>query len=222
MCLISYNSRGFSEMNQNFMKTLTSDQVIGDKIPILCNQENFILRGNFYKILQAMTGFHVIFNPAVKNSLDRGRPKGGMFIAIPDEMKNQVVDVSPGHWRIQAVVIKSAKSKTLLINIYFPCDSGGHAGGNLEEAIEVAEIVKRVVGENQCDSLVWCGDFNTDFRRNSGLVDLVAGVSEELQLLKIWDKYDIDFTRVCSINNDITQTSIIDHFLYSSGLRQAV
>ena len=82
MCLISYNSRGFSEMNQNFMKTLTSDQVIGDKIPILCNQENFILRGNFYKILQAMTGFHVIFNPAVKNSLDC--PKGGMFIAIPD------------------------------------------------------------------------------------------------------------------------------------------
>ena len=84
VCVISYNSRGFNQMHQDFIRTLSSDQVVGNRIPIICNQENFILRGNYYKILQAMPGFHIIINPAVKNNLDQGRPKGGMCIAVPD------------------------------------------------------------------------------------------------------------------------------------------
>ena len=151
-------------MHQDFIKTLSSDQVIGNRIPIICNQENFILRGNIYKILQALPGFHVIINPAVKSNLDRGRPKGGMFIAVPDSIKSQVSDVSPGHWRVQAVTISSTNAKTLLINSYFPCDSGRQAGGNLDEVIEVIAVIKRIVEKNQCDSLILCGDINTDFR----------------------------------------------------------
>ena len=42
-----------------------------------------------------------------------------MFIAVPDILKNQVTDVSHGHWRVQAVIISSSNSRTLLINIYF-------------------------------------------------------------------------------------------------------
>jgi hypothetical protein len=152
VCVISYNSRGFSKMHQDFIKSLSSDQIIGNKLPIICNQENFILRGNYYKILQAMSGFHVFIKPAVKNTLDRGRPKGGMFIAVPDCMKNQVSDVSPGHWRVQAVTISSAESKTLLLNTYFPCDSGRQAGGNIEETIELIQVIKKTVDENKCQS----------------------------------------------------------------------
>ena len=222
VCVISYNSRGFSEMHQDFIKTLSSDQVVGNRIPIVCNQENFILRGNFYKILQAMPGFHVFINPAVKNNLDRGRPKGGMFIAIPDCIKSQVTDVSPGHWRVQAVVISSPDSNTLLINTYFPCDSGRQAGGNLEEAIEVIEVIKKTVEKNKCQSLVWCGDINTDFRRNTGQVDVVRDAIEELHLQKMWDKYEVDFTRVCYQNENNFTSSIIDHFFCSIGLSQAV
>lgn len=126
--VISYNSRGFNEMKQSFTRFLTSDKVVGNKIPILCNQENFLLRGNFHKILKAIPGFHVFIN------LNKGRPKGGMFIAVPDSLKNNVADASPGHWRIQAITIDLGSTKTLLINTYFPCDSGQLTGGNVEEA----------------------------------------------------------------------------------------
>ena len=48
VCVIA---RGFNEMHQAFIRTLSSDQVIGEKPPVICNQKNFILRGNFFKIL---------------------------------------------------------------------------------------------------------------------------------------------------------------------------
>ena len=137
VCVISNNSRGFSNIQQDFIRTLSSDKVVGTKIPIICNQENFILKGNFYKILQAVPGSHVIINPAMKDNQDRGRSKGGMFIAVPDYLKSQVTDVSPGHWRVQAVVISSPNVMTLLINTYVPCDTGRQAGSSLDEAIKL-------------------------------------------------------------------------------------
>ena len=169
-----------------------------------------------------MPGFHIIINPAVKNNLDRGRPKGGMFIAVPDCIKSQITDVSPGHWRLQAVVISSGDSKTLLINTYFPCDSGRQAGGNIEEVIELIDAIKKTVEESGCQSLIWCGDINTDFRRNTGQVDLVSDAIKELQLQKLWDTFEVDFTRVCNQNGENITSSIIDHFFCSLGLSLAV
>ena len=216
-CVISYNSRGFSGIQQDFVKTLVSEETVGSKIPILCNQENFILRGNFYKILQTLPGFHLFINPAVKTVQDRGRPKGGMFIAVPNAMKSQVTDVSPGHWRVQAIVISSSSSRTLLINTYFPCDTR-QAADVLNEAIEVLEVIKRLVDNSGCNSVIWCGDINTDFRRNSGQVALVREAVAELTLLQMWDKYQVDFTCVHNSNGDNVVTSIIDHFFCSSEL----
>ena len=40
VCVISYNSRGFNEFHQDFLRTLASDHVVGNKLPIICNQEN--------------------------------------------------------------------------------------------------------------------------------------------------------------------------------------
>ena len=176
-------------MAQDFIRSLSSDQVIGNKLPIICNQENFMLKANAYKILQTMSDFHVFINPAVKNSLDRGRPRGGMFIAVPDCIKSQVSDVSPGHWRVQAVTISSSDSVTLLLNTYFPCDNARPGGGNLEEVIEVIQVIKRTMEMNKYDSLILCGDINTDFRRNSRQVELVTEMLVEMQLYRVWDKY---------------------------------
>ena len=116
VCFISYNSRGFSSIKSEFIRKLASQETVGDKLPVICNQENFILRDNSYKLTSALPGFQVLSNPAVKNNHDRGRPKNGMFIAFPDEIKNNVTDVSPCFWRLQAVKVKFGSSKTLLIN----------------------------------------------------------------------------------------------------------
>ena len=204
-------------MHQEFMKTLLSDQISGDKLPILCNQENFILRGNAYKIIQAFPDYHIFINPAVKTNLDTGRPRGGMFIAVPNSVKGQVCDVSPGHWRVQAVTILSSSSKTLLVNTYLPCDNQP-ARAIMEETIEVLGIIKRVYETSGCDSLLWCGDMNTDFGRHSRQVDHVQDTLEELHLSRVWDKYWVDFTWICNENSDNPSTSVIDHFFICSKL----
>ena len=99
-----------------------SNQFVGNKTPVLCNQENFIMRGNCYKIVKALEGYHVIIKPAVKDSHDKGRAKNGMFVAVPSTIKNQISDVSPVYWRIQAVMLACTNSKLLIINFYFPVD----------------------------------------------------------------------------------------------------
>ena len=64
---------------------LVSHEVVGSKIPILCNQENFMLRENSYKLNKALP---VLVNPAVKNDMGLGRPKNGKFIAFHNCIKS--------------------------------------------------------------------------------------------------------------------------------------
>ena len=87
---MSYNSRGFSEQKQDFCKTLLSKSVIGNREAFLCNQENFLLRGSSHKISCTFPAHHCIIKPAVKSSHDKGRGKNGMFIAVPNSLRNQV------------------------------------------------------------------------------------------------------------------------------------
>ena len=108
-------------MKQEFCRNLMS--LCGNKIPVLCNQENFLLRENNYKVRQALPGCHIIFKGAKKVNLDKGRPANGMFLAIPDKFNGSILDVSPNHWRLQAVILKCNKSSILVINSYFPTHS---------------------------------------------------------------------------------------------------
>ena len=119
ICIFSYNSRGFTEEKQDICKILF---VQTEKCyPILCNQENFLLKGNNFKVTQCLPNARIIFKEAIKDSLD-GRPKGGMFVAIPQEIKELALDVSPPHWRVQAVILSTATNKVLTINSYLPTD----------------------------------------------------------------------------------------------------
>ena len=64
-CIISYNSRGFSSTTESFIRHLVSPSIVGNKIPILCNQENFVL---------------TLSSPASENS---SQHRGGAIIAPP-------------------------------------------------------------------------------------------------------------------------------------------
>ena len=156
----------------------------------------------------------MLINPAIKDDINTGRPKGGMFIAIPDSIKNLVKDVSPGHWRIQAVTISSPSSKTLLINSYFPTDS---RTDNTEEAFAILDIIKNIIETHPCDAVVWAGDLNADFVRNSAHVRLVKETMEDLSMTSAWDRFEADFT-CCGEVGGVTRTSTIDHINYSEGL----
>ena len=220
VCCVSYNSRGFSSIKTNFIKYLVSREVVGDKLPILCNQENFILRDNSYKLTNALPGFQLLINPAVKYSQDKGRPKNGMFIAFPDKIKNDVKDVSPGFWRIQAALIKFGNSTTLLINSYFPTDPQ-RATADESELLETISHIKDVINKNSFDGLLWTGDINADFLRNTNHTNLINANVEELNLTKSWAQFEIDFT-CCHEQLGVCYVSTMDHFFWSDSLAEQV
>ena len=104
VCVVSYNCRGFSESKRSLCENL-STIICGDKISILCVQEHFLLRGNSYIVQQALPNSHIFFKSAIKEDQSFGRPKNGMFIAVPDIYKEKFSDISPTNLRIQAVVL---------------------------------------------------------------------------------------------------------------------
>ena len=86
-----------------------------------------------------------------------------MFICVPDSIKSYVTDISPDHWRIQAVVIESANSKTLLINSYFPYDKRNQEDNDeLDDLTETLEVIRNIIKDCECDSVVLAGDLNAD------------------------------------------------------------
>ena len=72
ICIFSYNSRDFHDGNQSVCKDLL--MIAGNKIPIICNQQNFLLNANKYKIEQCLPDCHIYFKPATKEG-HNGRPK---------------------------------------------------------------------------------------------------------------------------------------------------
>ena len=172
----------------------------GESYPILCNQENFILNANRYKIKQCLDNEHIIFKPAVKNTHDNGRPKNGMFIAVPLAIKEKVTDVSPHHWRVQAVILHTQNNRILLVNTYFPTDPKVQAF-DMTDLFTTLSAINDVLQRNNFDSVVWAGDINADFVRRTRFTSTVDSFIVDHSFNKSRDRFDIDFTHVYEIDN---------------------
>ena len=140
-------------------------------LTIICSQENFLLKNNEYIAKQVLPEHHLVFKPATKEGFD-GRPKNGMFIAFPLCFKNDVIDVSPKSNRVQSVIIMNGSVKTLLINTYFPTDPRKDDFDESELVLLLADI-NSVIENNSFDQVIWTGDINADFRRNSRFLNIV-------------------------------------------------
>ena len=81
--IYSYNSRGFDMIKQEVCKEMVSLNT--EYATIICNQENFVLKGNSHKILQTLPNHHIFIKQATKENLV-GRPTNGMFVAVPKEI----------------------------------------------------------------------------------------------------------------------------------------
>ena len=212
-CIFSYNSRGFHESNQTVCQNLIT--LAGNKIPIICNQENFILKANKYKIKQCLSNFHIYFKPATKHGLN-GRPKNGMFIAVPEYLKAAVVDVSPPSSRVQAIVMKTEQKNLLIINVYFPTDPKVEEF-DTDELLSTIESINYVINKNEFTDAIVTGDVNCDFNRKTKFVNIVRNFIDEKGLVKSWDKFGLDFTHTTEINGN-TYISTLDHFFWNSNL----
>ena len=158
ICIYSYNSRGFDESKQRICQTLMKNT--GNYLPILCNQENFLLKANVFKIKQCLPNCHIFFKPATKENIT-GRPKNGMYIAIPKTLKNSTTDVSPISSRIQAIIIEIGIKKFMIINSYFPQDL---QNDELSELMTTLISIQETINKYDFDHLIWTGDINADFR----------------------------------------------------------
>ena len=215
-CIFSYNSRGLNITKQDAIQTLLS--ISGNSLPIICNQENFLLEANEYKIRQCLPD-HILFKPAIKEGLN-GRPKNGMFIAVPSCLKEKVEDVSPPPLRIQSALIETQHCKIMLINTYFPQDPRCADFDETEVTLMLSDI-RNVLNKYEFDQLIWTGDINADFKRSTRFVLIIENFIWELDICKSWDKYQIDNTHATEINGD-TRISTIDHFFWNSALNDSV
>ena len=151
LCVLSYNSRGFYESKQQFCDNLTTS-MCGNRIPILCIQEHFLLRGNSYIAQQALPNSHIFFKPAVKTDQDNGRPKNGMLIAVPKRIKERFSDISPTNWRVQAVRF----SNLIIINAYLPTDPGTIAFDD-NDLLDTLNVIENVIDSNPGTKVVITG-----------------------------------------------------------------
>ena len=179
-----------------------------------------MLRDNSYKLTRAFPNFQLIINPAVKLTHDKGRPRNGMFIAIPQSIRNCITDVSPGFWRIQAIIINLGETATLLINSYFPTDPR-RANVDESELLETLGHIKNVIRKHDFDSLLWAGDINADFSRNTSHTSRVSEDLEELGLIRSWDRFVVDFT-CCHEMLGTSHVATLDHFFWSDSLSKNV
>ena len=183
ICLYSFNSRGFGDDKQIICKILTTKN--NSNLPILCNQENVLLLNNRYKIKQCLPDIHIYVKPAVMDSL-YGRPRNGMFIAVPMEIKENVQDISPTHWRIQAIIVNTLNSRILVINSYFPTDPKIQ-DFDMSDLLGTLDAIKEVVNTSQFDNLVWAVDLNADFSRCTKFTTVLAQFIDERCLTRSWD-----------------------------------
>ena len=89
-----------------------------------------------------------------------------MFIAIPSKFKEKFCDVSPNHWRVQAVTFDSF----LIVNVYLPTDPGT-VDFNDQELRETLGAVQNVLDTTDASHVILAGDFNCDFSRHTGHVN---------------------------------------------------
>ena len=180
---------------------------------IILNQENFLLKNNGYLARNALPGHHLILKPAIKNGFD-GRPKNGMFIAIPISLKDAVKEIPVVSDRLQCATVDIDESKILLINSYFPTDP--RADFDEQELLAIFAEITKIVDENSFNHFVLGGDLNADFSRRTKFVTLLREFLDQLNVQKSWELFKADFSHTTE-NNGKTYTSLIDHFIWDTG-----
>ena len=69
--------------------------------------------------------------------------------------------------------------------------------------------------------MLWTGDINAEFLRASSHTRTVHGVLSDLNLVRAWDRFKIDFTH-CHDQLGMSYTSILDHFFWNEKLDHGV
>ena len=119
--IASYNSRGSSENKLKFINDIANSHDLG----ILCVQKHFLLKKNLRKLSNAINNKPVIGKAAYKSSsfVDRSRPRGGLAIIVPEELRSYTKAIEFSSLRLQGISVIINGFKYVIINVYLPVDS---------------------------------------------------------------------------------------------------
>jgi len=232
VCVTSYNSGGLGLDRQNFIKTLN---IFSD---IFWIQEHFLLdaggkkHSNTYKLKTLFGDTHdMLIKPAFKesNAVTKGRGMGGLVIMWKRGFTKYILQVKSDSFRIQAVKFNFPEADLLLFNLYFMVDPQNNAFNDNELLSLLAEI-EQIIARSECRNVLLAGDINCDFSRNTPMVNIIRDFVNTTGLNIFWSMPDnsethritnIPFTYVNTVNN-VTHSSVIDHFLGNDRLFNAV
>ena len=216
--IYSFNSLGFDETKQTYCVDILKTDT--KHFPVLCNQENFVLKGNEHLIKKALKDYHVFIKPATKSNFE-GRPVNGMFVALPIGLRNKVSDVSPNHNRIQAVLLKTDMNTMMIVNAYFPPDPKTTEYNTDHDLEDVLATIENLVNAHQCNDVLIVGDLNCDYARKNGRVARIQRFLSSNIMETAWETYEVDYTHEFE-NNDTTYTSTIDHILWNQNMKSNI
>ena len=104
----------------------------------------------------------------------------------------------------------------MIINTYFPTDQRVNEF-DTADLFSTLSAINSVLMENEYDSVIWGGDINADFVRDTVFTSNIIQFVEEKSFEKSWDKYPIDFTHVFEREKQM-YTSTLDQFFWSAGI----
>ena len=229
LCVTSYNSGGLGLDRQHFIKTLL---LFSD---ILCIQEHFLLdagdrkASNTHKLINLFGQTHDMYIvPAYKDNtlVTRGRGKGGLVTMWSKCYTKYVTKVKSENFRVQATLFKFPDAALLIFNLYFMVDP--QLGDfNETELLSVLAEISRIIHVTETRNILLLGDLNCDFSRNTRFVQTVRNFVEEKSCKVFWNHPDgnrisnIAYTYSNTVNN-LTHSSIIDHFIGNERIFNAV
>ena len=191
ICMFSYNSRGLAKINRICVTYLCSIPII--IIQFSATRKIFYLKVIDIKSNNVFRTQRIFLQKKLSKIHWEGRPMNGMFIAVANDITENVLDVSPNHWRVQAITLKANNNRILNHKYVFPTDRRT-TNFDTTELQTTLSAISDVLNANDFDNIVWAGDINADFGRRTKFTGIIEDFVSEKLLIKSWDIYKIDFS----------------------------
>ena len=213
--ICSYNSRGHRADRLDYIKDLMTT------CDMLCVQEHWLLQEDLHKLDHNDCNVLMLGVSGMDSSMMRqGRPFGGCAMLYKRSWNCSISAVTCSNNRICACVLSLPSNvKCIIINVYMPCDQVDNVAIYHEVLNDIESLIATYP---EIDNVIICGDFNTDMSRLRSLHTRALSEFCARQSLTLCVKSSlsaVDFTYQNSASN---AQSIIDHFIVSKGLSDAI
>ena len=131
--------------------------------------------------------YDMYIEPAVKpnSAINQGRGKGGLLCMWKKELTRYVSKIKTNNFRLQATKFSFPACPLLVINSYFMTDPRNNNFDDTDLLAILADI-RLAIEQSQVTNILWGGDCNADFSRNTRFVQIIRDFIEDLGLVVFW------------------------------------